>query len=154
MNTTEQAMEYGSRIVKKLEIVSDAPPPAVRSQAFRTIVVRAYDYRCAICVIRIFNREGRTVVEAAHIQPWAISHDDAPDNGLSLCRLCHWSFDAGVLAVAEDYTVVTSERLLSGNNLGGHLITTARRSIIMPVDALFNPSKQKLAWHGESMFAK
>lgn len=146
--TTVDALSYGTAILKKLDIVKDAPP-AVRSQAFRMIVVKAYEYRCAICGIRIFNREGRTAVEAAHIQPWSISHDDAPDNGLSLCRLCHWSFDAGILAVAADYTVLTSPRLLIANNLGGHLITTASQPIILPADEAFYPSTVKLKWHRE-----
>lgn len=152
MATTEEAMEYGNAVLKTLAITDAAPAPAVRSQAFRAIVVRAYEYRCAICGIRIFNREGRTVVEAAHIQPWSVSHDDAPDNGLSLCRLCHWSFDAGVLAVADDYTVLTSSRLLSGENLGGHLITTARRPILLPAVAQLHPATEKLRWHRENVF--
>lgn len=145
------ALAYGAAVLQKLDFLNDAPP-AVRSQAFRTIVVKAYDYRCAICGIRIFNREGRTAVEAAHIQPWSISHDDAPDNGLSLCRLCHWSFDAGILAIAHDYTVLTSPRLLAANNLGGHLITTAQQPIILPSDETFFPSTAKLQWHRETMF--
>jgi predicted restriction endonuclease len=49
--------------MRKLDIIRDAPAEKVRSQAFRTTVVRAYDYRCAICGIRIFSADGRTAVE-------------------------------------------------------------------------------------------
>ncbi|UCC54968.1 MAG: HNH endonuclease [Anaerolineaceae bacterium] len=55
--------------------------------------------------------EGQPVVEAAHIIPWRISHNDDPRNGLALCRLCHWTFDEGMLAVSSDYLVNASPRL-------------------------------------------
>ena len=42
--------------------------------------------------------DGHTAVDAAHIIPWSISHNDDPRNGLALCKLCHWSFDEGLLA--------------------------------------------------------
>ena len=30
---------------------------------------------------------------------WSESRDDRPTNGLALCRLCHWSFDEGLMSV-------------------------------------------------------
>jgi len=53
--TAEAMFAYSESQLRKLDIVRDAPPEKVRSQAFRTTVVRAYDYRCAICGIRIFS---------------------------------------------------------------------------------------------------
>jgi putative restriction endonuclease len=29
--------------------------------------------------------------------PWRISHDDDLHNGTALCRLCHWTFEQGLL---------------------------------------------------------
>jgi len=52
--------------------------------------------------------EGHTVVKAAHIKPWHKSHDEL---GLALCRLCHWSFDEGLMGVGNDYEVLVSKRV-------------------------------------------
>lgn len=150
---TEASLRLSEAQLRKLDIVRDAPPEKVRSQAFRTTVVRAYDYRCAICGIRIFSADGRTAVEAAHIKPWSISRDDDPTNGLSLCKLCHWSFDAGLLAVSRAYIIVTSKRLTRDRNLGGHLLAIGQRAIFAPEDADLQPDRERLEWHRETIFA-
>jgi putative restriction endonuclease len=59
------------------------------------------------------------VVEAAHIVPWSESHDDLPTNGLCLCRLCHWSFDDGLMSVGSQYEVLVSNRVRIDSNMPG-----------------------------------
>jgi putative restriction endonuclease len=125
-----------------------------RGGAFRLIVVRAYDYRCAICGVRIFNSEGRTVVEAAHIVPWSLTHDDEPDNGLALCRLCHWSFDAGMLAVDDDYVVLASSRLQKEHNMPGLLSLVDGRALLRPAETSLWPAVHKLAEHRRRVFSE
>ena len=48
--------------------------------------------------------EGHTAVDAAHIVPWRVRHDDRVGNGLALCWLCHWAFDEELLGVSGKYT--------------------------------------------------
>jgi putative restriction endonuclease len=55
--------------------------------------------------------DGHTVVKAAHIVPWREIQDDLPTNGMSLCRLCHWSFDEGRMSVGKSYEVLVSKRV-------------------------------------------
>ena len=127
---------------------------AVRNQGFRRAVVTAYAHRCALCGLRITTPEAHTVVEAAHIQPWSISHKDDPRNGLALCRLCHWSFDEGLVGVSPHY-VVTVSRLLSDNeNLPGHLVTLRDREIFKPAQSALWPDTKLLHWHEEWVFRK
>ena len=76
-----------------------------RNQGFRKVIVTLYEHRCALCGIRMLTPEGHTVVEAAHVKPWSESHDDMPTNGMALCRLCHWSFDEGLMSVGKKYEV-------------------------------------------------
>jgi hypothetical protein len=80
----------------------------IRDQGFRKAIVAIYDHRCALCGIRMLTPDGHTVVEAAHIKPWSESYDDRPANGLSLCRLCHWPFDEGLMSVGVKYEVLGS----------------------------------------------
>jgi putative restriction endonuclease len=42
---------------------------------------------------------------------------------MALCKLCHWTFDKGLIGVSASYTVLLSPELTAGYNLPGHLIT-------------------------------
>jgi hypothetical protein len=78
--------------------------------------VRIYDHRCAFWGLRWLTSDGRTVVDAAHIVPWSIIHDDDLLKGMALCRLCHWTFDQGLLGVSSKYLLLLSEE--SGHKNG------------------------------------
>jgi len=123
-----------------------------RDQGFRKTIVFLYDYRCALCGIRMLTSDGHTVVEAAHIIPWVESHDDRPTNGLSLCRLCHWSFDEGLMSVGKKYEVLVSGRGQVDRNLPGHILTLRDRSIFTPEENRFWPAQKNLDFHRRKYF--
>ena len=64
----------------------------------------AYDFRC------IFSRErlpklsvcDSSGVDGAHILPWSTHQLNSVNNGLCLCKLCHWAFDAGLFRLDFD----------------------------------------------------
>ena len=93
-----------------------------------------------------------TVVEAAHIKPWSKSHDDKPTNGLSLCRLCHWSFDEGLMSVGAKYEVLVSRRVQTEHNLPGHILTLRDRSIFTPIEDQYWPAQDNLDHHRTKRF--
>jgi len=126
--------------------------PAARNQGFRRAVVAAYDRRCALCGIRMLTPGGHSVVDAAHIVPWSISHNDDPRNGMTLCRLCHWTFDEGLIGVSLRYVVIVSPQLTANHNIPGHLLTLADRSIIGPSDQHLWPDLGALSWHRQHVF--
>lgn len=125
---------------------------AVRNQGFRKAIVTLYDHRCALCGIRMLTPEGHTVVEAAHIKPWRESQDDKPTNGLALCRLCHWSFDEGLMSVGKHYEVLVSRRVQLEQNLPGHILTLSDRPIFSPDEPVFHPSQGNFEWHRKTLF--
>jgi putative restriction endonuclease len=124
----------------------------IRDYGFRKAIVSLYDHRCALCGIRILTPEGHTVVEAAHIVPWSETHDDLPTNGLCLCRLCHWSFDEGLMSVGDQYEVLVSRRVRIERNMPGHILTLSDRPIFKPGEDHFHPSHENLAWHRKIRF--
>jgi putative restriction endonuclease len=134
---------------------AEAPPETqrVRDQGFRKAIVALYDHRCALCGIRMRTPEGHTVVEAAHIVPWSESHDDLPSNGLCLCRLCHWSFDEGLMSVGGRYEVLVSDRVRIDSNMPGHVLTLVARPIFKPEVKRFWPAQDNLARHRRERFA-
>ncbi len=155
-NTNIEAYLYSKHL---LEMARRSPPkvgepasayevgPPARDQGFRRAIVQSYDHRCAFCGIRMLTAEGRTAVTAAHIIPWSVSHNDAPRNGMALCRLCHWTFDEGLLGVSSHYLVIASPQLRVGENVPGHLATLVDRPILGPEEQNLWPGKDTIAWH-------
>lgn len=126
----------------------------VRDRGFRQVIVRLYDHRCAFCGVKMLTTDGRSVVDAAHIIPWSISHDDDPRNGMALCRLCHWTFDQGLLGVSDSYLLLLSGELRIDLNVPGHLLTLERRSILGPAERDLWPAPDSLAWHRKEVFRR
>jgi len=124
----------------------------VRDQGFRKAIVSLYEHRCALCGIRMLTPDGHTVVEAAHIKPWSEAHDDRPTNGLALCRLCHWSFDEGMMSVGIKYEVLVSKRVQIEQNLPGHILTLRDRHIFTPTEDQYWPAQDNLDYHRKSKF--
>ncbi len=128
--------------------------PAARDQGFRRAVVTAYDHRCALCGIRVLTPDGHSIVEAKHIKPWSISHNDDLRNGMSLCRLCHWTFDEGLISISSQYVVIASRQLAINQNILGHLVTMVGRVIIGPTEESLWPDLEALDWHYRNIFQK
>jgi putative restriction endonuclease len=124
----------------------------VRDQGFRKAIVSLYEHRCALCGIRMLTPDGHTVVEAAHIKPWSEGHDDRPTNGLALCRLCHWSFDEGLMSVGGKYEVLVSKRVQIESNLPGHILTLRDRHIFTPTEDQYWPAQDNFDYHRKRKF--
>ena len=123
----------------------------MRDQGFRRVVVTAYDHRCVLCGIRLLTDDGHTAVDAAHIIPWSLSHNDDPRNGMALCRLCHWTFDEGLVGVSSHYLVLLASQLAHQPNVPGHLATLAGRGILGPAARDLWPDHDALAWHRQEV---
>lgn len=126
----------------------------VRDQGFRQAIVTIYTHRCALCGIKMKTPEGHTVVDAAHIIPWSESHNDHPTNGLALCKLCHWSFDEGLMSVDDKYRVLVSKAVMKDHNLPGHILTLSDRPIFRPEESRNWPSQESFDWHRKKMFRR
>ena len=124
----------------------------VRDQGFRRAIVEAYNHRCAVSGIRILTSDYHTAVEAAHIVPWSISHNDDPRNGLALSKLCHWAFEEGLITFSTDYVIQLSSELTASYNAPGYLGTLKGRPIHLPDETSLRPAPEYLTWHQEKTF--
>ena len=65
---------------------------------FSLEVRQAYNHRCAFCGTTLGGVPGiRSGIDAAHILAWSKHDLDVVTNGLALCKLHHWAFDAALL---------------------------------------------------------
>lgn len=65
---------------------------------FSRAVRSTYRDTCAFCGIRLGGLEGiPTGIDAAHILAWSQYELDVVRNGIALCKIHHWAFDAGLI---------------------------------------------------------
>lgn len=150
---SEKLLEQrGEQTVEETLAEEEAYRPAARDQGFRRAVTTAYAHRCTLCGIRVLTLDGHTVVDAAHIVPWNVGHDDRLANGMALCRTCHWAFDEGLLRVSLVYEILASGQLRVAHNLPGYLISLEGRDIVRPAEEAYWPDPESLTWHHKHVF--
>jgi putative restriction endonuclease len=76
--------------------------------AFRQRVIRAYQERCALCLLR-----HQELLDAAHITP-DVDPEGEPivSNGVALCKLHHAAFDRLFFAIRPDYLIEVRRSIL------------------------------------------
>lgn len=123
---------------------------AVRDGMFRSLVVDAYDRRCAITGLRLINGGGRAEVEAAHVMAVAAGGPDTLTNGIALSGTVHWMFDRGLVSLANDLTVLVSRQ---SNDPGAirAMVNPSGRALL-PRQPRLRPHPQFLAWHRDHAF--
>ncbi len=93
-----------------------ATKSTARSAAFSKNVKKAYDNTCAFCGKKRTSVAGYPEVEAAHIYPKEKDGADDYRNGIALCRLHHWAFDAGLMALDDQLNIVVKQELRADTN--------------------------------------
>ncbi|MBS1795328.1 MAG: HNH endonuclease [Acidobacteria bacterium] len=139
--------------LKKLLLEPDAGRPETspdkpkRSRLFRGLIMRLYNYTCAACRFRLVTLDGMTAVDAAHIVPFSVSRDNAIDNGLALCKLHHWAFDNGLIAIDDDFRLQISEIFDERGDEAFLFRRLHSKKIHLPAQAEDFPSLDKIRRH-------
>jgi putative restriction endonuclease len=122
----------------------------VRDRIFRTVVLKAYDRRCAFTGFQFINGGGRAEVEAAHIKSVSAKGPDVVQNGVALSGTVHWMFDRGLLTVSEDRRILLSSQI---NDVEGvRKILLPDRQAKFPDNPNEQPDPKFLQWHRENCF--
>lgn len=122
----------------------------VRDRVFRKVVLTAYDERCALTGLKLINGGGRAEAAAAHIRPVEANGPDIVSNGLALSGTAHWMFDRGLIALADDLTILISRQVNDVASVHQLLRRSGRAS--SPERAADRPHPQFLHWHREHCF--
>jgi len=122
----------------------------VRDRVFRSIVLRAYDERCAITGLKLINGGGRAEVEAAHIRPVEANGPDIVSNGLALSGTAHWMFDRGLIGLDDDNLILISRQ--ANNPASIRSIINESGRAIPPSREIERPHPQFVRWHREHCF--
>lgn len=122
----------------------------VRDRVFRKIVLQAYDRRCAVTGLRLINGGGRAEVDAAHIKPVEHNGPDDLRNGIALSGTAHWMFDRGLIALADDLTILVSRQVNDPHSVRAIINRTGRAHA--PERPLERPHPAFLQWHRDHCF--
>lgn len=125
---------YAERVVKQ----------RLHQPVFRARVLRAYESRCAICVLRKVP-----LLDAAHITP-DVDSDGQPvvTNGLTLCKIHHAAYDENIVGISPDYVVHINDAVLA--EIDGPMLTYGlqqmdNRELWVPRNRAEHPDKDRLA---------
>lgn len=136
--------------------VAEEEPEFGRSPAFRRKILDIYDHQCAACGLRIRLPAGNDVsfIDAAHLIPFAESHNDHPTNGLALCKNHHWAMDRNLIAPAPDHHWHASKILDPRRSTGEKdIFDLAGKSVLLPKDPAFHPDRKALEWRCGKLIA-
>ena len=133
-----------------LERVSTARRP--RDPGFRTRVLIAYQYRCAVCGLDLRIGNVTIALEAAHIQWHQAYGPDIEVNGIALCALHHKVFDLGAFTIHMDYRVLISELVHGAGQFEEVLLRHHGQQISRPSRLEHLPLPKYLAWHRREVF--
>ncbi len=134
----------------------------LRARGFRQAILEAYDYRCAVCGLKICSPDSLLwEVEAAHIVPHKEMGKDDIWNGLALCHLHHWYFDVGWFTLLDDYRIHLSSQSKSLPNDYGKIaeyeflkLTANQIKILLPTNTEAYPHQNAIGWHRQNIFYK
>ncbi len=136
---------------------------SIRKRGFRQAVIEVYDFKCAVCGLKI-NSPKRTIweVEAAHIVPHSFKGKDDILNGLSLCHLHHWAFDVAWFSIFDNYSIIVSPEANNLRDEFGKLgnydlvkaLTKSVSKIALPSYENVYPHLNSIKWHRENVFNK
>jgi predicted restriction endonuclease len=137
-----------------------------RRTAFRRLILDIYDHQCAACGLRIKLPAGNDVsfIDAAHLVPFAESHNDHPTNGLALCKNHHWAMDRDLIAPCPDlsrHSAATPDhrwkvaKVIDPRRSNGEkeLHALDGKSLLLPQDQAFHPDSEGLSWRLERLIA-
>lgn len=124
----------------------------VRSGLFKRYIPQLYQDTCAMTGMRMRSTFKYNFIDACHIVPFAVTHDDKVTNGIALCPNLHRAFDRELVSVDEDYRIMVSAHI---DELVDHPYSLSKLngcSILLPKVQRYYPSQENLAWHRDYVF--
>jgi putative restriction endonuclease len=127
------------------------PAGRKRGPAFRQRVLKAYEWRCAVCGFDVRLGTVPIALDAAHIRWHQFGGPDLESNGLALCVLHHKTFDLGAFTVKEGVLLV-SDQANGSAGFQESLLAYHGKPVRPPQHPDWRPRPGHLEWHGREVF--
>lgn len=119
----------------------------VRSGLFKRYIPQLYQDTCAMTGMRMWSTFKYNFIDACHIVPFAVTHDDTVTNGIALCPNLQRAFDRGLVSIDQDYRIMVSDHIDEQAEHSYSLSKLRGKPILHPRNDGYYPSQQNLGWH-------
>ncbi len=133
-----------------LELNSDTR--LIRTPDFRDRILRAYEYRCAVCGFNVRLSDTLVAVEAAHIKWHCYGGPDREENGIALCSLHHKLFDKGAFTINSSFVLQVAENAHGTCGFEEWLMRYHNQTIRQPQSPDYYPHDSYINWHVREVF--
>ena len=123
-----------------------------RDPKFRANILKAYEYRCAVCGFDVRLGLQPVALEAAHIKWHQAGGPDEEVNGLALCSLHHKLFDRGAFTLSNELEVLVSDDAHGSVGFQEWLMCFHRKKLHFPQRQIYYPSENFTQWHVHEVF--
>ena len=123
-----------------------------RDANFRSNILKAYEYKCAVCGFDVKLRNQPVALEASHIKWHQADGPDTEANGLALCSLHHKLFDRGAFALSVHLEVLVSDDAHGTVGFQEWLMRFHGQQINFPQRQSYYPHESFIGWHVREVF--
>ena len=123
-----------------------------RDPEFRDKILRAYEYKCAVCGFDVRLGHHPIALEAAHIKWKQAGGPDTEINGLALCTLHHKLFDRGAFTLTDSLDIMISDRAHGTEGFEEWLMRFHGKKLKTPQRATYLPDQNFRHWHVKEVF--
>lgn len=124
----------------------------LRNPDFRERILRAYEYRCAVCGFNVRLGDALVAVEAAHIKWYCYGGPDREENGIALCSLHHKLFDRGAITLDKNFVLRVAENAHGTCGFVEWLMRYHGKPIRRPQSPQYYPADNYINWHVREVF--
>ena len=119
---------------------------------FRINVIRAYEYKCAVCGFDVKLGTMPLALEAAHIKWKSHGGPNKEVNGLALCILHHKLFDLGAFTLSKHLEILVSDDAHGTKGFKEWLMDFHGQKINFPQRQSYYPELEFIGWHVKEVF--
>ena len=138
--------------IDKLDLPLWRPTTLPRAPNFRLNILKAYEYKCAVCGFDVKLGNTSVALEAAHIKWHQAGGPDETVNGLALCSLHHKLFDRGAFTLSKELEVLVSDEAHGSVGFQEWLIKFHGKEINFPQRRSYYPHGIFIGWHFREVF--
>ena len=135
-----------------IELPLQAFDTRTRTSNFRINVLRAYEYKCAICGFDVKLGTSPIALEASHIKWQKAGGPDEAVNGLALCVMHHKLFDRGAFTLSKRLEILVSDDAHGTKGFQEWLMDFHRQKINFPQRQTYYPEMDYIGWHVREVF--
>ena len=123
-----------------------------RESHFRANILKAYEYRCAVCGFDVRLAQQPIALEAAHIKWHQAGGPDVEVNGLALCSLHHKLFDRGAFTLSNQLEILVSDDAHGTAGFHEWLMRFHGEKLNFPQRQIYYPNEDYTSWHVKEVF--